>query len=474
MVTEFSGTGTGGATRLSLGLDVGEHLDRGADELLYTYTASNNGEVGPLHAYTLTDFDGQRWGRGEEPDELEPVGSRSLWPAPIPGDTSDLEVDITIENLGQDRLLLPEEPRQLSIEGDWAYDPDRDEVIGSGSTPLDYQVQIHQRQVGAADLESTQPGDVGDQHLRVPETGYQDQIAALTQEVVEEAGASTPYEQVVAVQDYLRHDPQFSYSVSVEPAQTTDAVWDFLGNGEGYCVQFATAMVMMVRTLDIPARLAVGFLPGDARQDGVVEVSGHRAHAWPQVHFAGAGWVRFEPTPAVRTGQSPEWTRQEAQDDVDPEPESTQEPSPSVTEPEELQAPHEEAAPEAEDEDPGSGEPLALGLALVILVIGVVLAAHWSRRRGATDEVEAHWRRVERLVAARAGVPWGEAATVRQVAEAAGLTGPAADSMRQLADAVEVHRYGPPGRRAPETEQVRQWSEEVLAGVREHKNQEGT
>ncbi|HLS13242.1 MAG TPA: DUF3488 and transglutaminase-like domain-containing protein [Beutenbergiaceae bacterium] len=334
MVTEFSGTGGGGATRLSLGLDVGEHLDRGADELLYTYTASDDEEIGPLHAYTLTDFDGKRWDRGEEPDEPEPVGTGSLWPAPVPGDTSDLEMDITIENLGQDRLLLPEDPRRLSIEGEWAYDPGRDEVIGSGSTPLDYQVQIHQRQVGAADLESAQPGDVRDEHLHLPETGYQDQIATLTQEVLDEAGASTPYEQVVAVQDYLRHDPQFHYSVSVEPAQTTDAVWDFLGSGEGYCVQFATAMVMMVRTLDIPARLAVGFLPGETREDGVVEVSGHRAHAWPQVHFAGTGWVRFEPTPAARTGQSPDWTREEAQDVADPEWEDTSEaphPPPSLT-----------------------------------------------------------------------------------------------------------------------------------------------
>src|SRR5699024_9124488 len=110
------------------------------------------------------------------------------------------------------------------------------------------------------------------QLLDVPDTGHQEQIAALTERIIASAGAQTPYEQAVAIQDHLRHDSHFTYDVEVDPARTSDAVWDFLGSGRGYCVQFATAMVVMARTQGIPARMAVGFLEGEEGADGEVEV----------------------------------------------------------------------------------------------------------------------------------------------------------------------------------------------------------
>src|SRR5689334_403525 len=64
---------------------------------------------------------------------------------------------------------------------------------------------------------------------------------------------------------------------------------------------------MMARTLDIPARVAVGFLPGESDRNGSFVVSGQRTHAWPELFFEGYGWVRFEPTPATQTGTPPRW-----------------------------------------------------------------------------------------------------------------------------------------------------------------------
>jgi type II secretory pathway pseudopilin PulG len=72
-------------------------------------------------------------------------------------------------------------------------------------------------------------------------------------------------------------------------------------------VQFASTMVMMARAKGIPARMALGFLPG-AQEEGLYTVRSSDAHAWPELWFPGAGWLRFEPTPAVRTGAAPIYT----------------------------------------------------------------------------------------------------------------------------------------------------------------------
>ena len=65
-------------------------------------------------------------------------------------------------------------------------------------------------------------------------------------------------------------------------------------------MQFASTMAVMARTLGIPARVAVGFAPGEKLAKGGYLVGAHDAHAWPELYFQGVGWVRFEPTPLDR------------------------------------------------------------------------------------------------------------------------------------------------------------------------------
>jgi hypothetical protein len=61
---------------------------------------------------------------------------------------------------------------------------------------------------------------------------------------------------------------------------------------------------MMARAQGIPARMAIGFLPGQLSGEQYV-VRASDAHAWPELYFQGYGWLRFEPTPGVRTGSPP-------------------------------------------------------------------------------------------------------------------------------------------------------------------------
>ena len=108
-----------------------------------------------------------------------------------------------------------------------------------------------------------------------------------------------------AIQKYLRADGGFSYSLKLPTTVTNasgqevrpDAITLFLRSKVGYCVQFATAMVMMAREAGIPARMAIGFLPGTADR-GTYTVRSSDAHAWPELFFDRIGWLRFEPTPS--------------------------------------------------------------------------------------------------------------------------------------------------------------------------------
>src|SRR5699024_6743856 len=96
-----------------------------------------------------------------------------------------------------------------------------------------------------------------------------------------------------------------------------------------------------------PSRLAVGYLPGTANEDGTVQISSDQAHAWPQVLFPEVGWVRFEPTPGVQSGQAPQWAP-EASEAADTGPASpASEPTEATASPSESAEPTAEPSPSA-------------------------------------------------------------------------------------------------------------------------------
>ncbi len=132
---------------------------------------------------------------------------------------------------------------------------------------------------------------------------YAGRVTALAGRLT--TGLPSPYDRAMAIQQYLRTEGGFSYSLALAPPARNssgkpagfDPLTNFLATKKGYCVQFATAMVMMSRAAGIPARIAIGFLPG-TRAKGVWSVLAADAHAWPELYLEGIGWTRFEPTPS--------------------------------------------------------------------------------------------------------------------------------------------------------------------------------
>jgi hypothetical protein len=106
-----------------------------------------------------------------------------------------------------------------------------------------------------------------------------------------------PYRKIVAIQNYLRQN--FQYSLEVPAGHSTNDLLDFLTRRKaGYCEQFAGSMAVLLRALGIPARVAVGFTQGRFDPtDQLWHVTTQNAHTWVQVPFPGIGWLSFEPTP---------------------------------------------------------------------------------------------------------------------------------------------------------------------------------
>ena len=173
-------------------------------------------------------------------------------------------------------------------------------ALGEGESYLQL-VQIStatEAELGAAGDEY--PQEVRDLYLDA--SGVTDRVASEAERVTE--GAENNYEKARALASFLRGDPSFSYSTKAGvPPSDEDWVEFFLFDPEfgrsGYCQYFATAMVMMARSVGLPARLAGGFAPGERQDDDTFLVREANAHAWAEIYFPGYGWEIFEATPSI-------------------------------------------------------------------------------------------------------------------------------------------------------------------------------
>lgn len=446
------GGDVGGPVRISSDLDLRADLGSRSGQVILTYTTAAP-DLGPLRVFTMTNFNGRSWSDPDSPaNDLVPVvPGEPLVPvgvdAPAPASAA---VRVTIARLQDVHLPITISPRSVTIGGRWEYDATRDQVIGRQTTSagLTYSMSASIPTWTSAELAAAgRGGDVPAEALDVPLTSRTAAVREVAQRVT--AGATTPYEQAVALQNYFRDTRNFTYDTTVAPVTSDDAVWDFLQEKRGYCVHFATAMTVMARMLGIPARIAVGFLPGQPTGT-TYTVTGKQTHAWPELYFAGAGWVRFEPTPAVQTGLAPAWTSPGTAPAASPSPSATADSAPVPTSSAPTTAPAAGAggATGSVSSWP-AGWPWIGGLVLLGSALGLVgLRRH--RRRTTIDPEEA-WASLRRRTSG-AGVQWTDASTpravvasvTRRVSELGGaLSDEELAALRSLAAAVEDLRYAP-------------------------------
>lgn len=427
--------------------------------------APDSRAVGPLRAFTLTEFDGRTWHLDQTDPALDDwEQSRLIGPGarageiPDPLDPQVVQVDVTIGDLEQNQLPISAFPRAVQVDGPWGYDPVKDEIVGRRATSagMRYTMQVLAPTLSGDDLRAAAVGAPpgGADYLELPQTQHLAEVQAFARQLT--ADASTPYERAMALQGYLRSPSNFTYDTQVPPARSGDAVWDFLQDRRGYCVQFATAMAVMARTLGIPTRVAVGFLPGDSRAvtgGNEYTVTGRQTHAWPEIYFEGYGWVRFEPTPATQTGLPPAWS--------DPLSNLS---GGAATAPGDIRdplagrdVPGLAPTPGTSGQDAGGGRGSWLPFALVVGALAAAAAITplvvRRMRRPVELTCEHAWHQVRRALDRQAAISWTDATTpraaVRTVQEkfvqrtGRPLDRTAVDALSLLASAVEQERYAP-------------------------------
>jgi hypothetical protein len=116
------------------------------------------------------------------------------------------------------------------------------------------------------------------------------------------AGATTELQAARDLEAWLT-SRKFRYSLTPQLPSSHWLLTFLTTQRRGYCQQFAWAFAILARLVGIPSRVVIGYTGGSPGPDGSWQVTTADAHAWPELYFAGEGWLRFEPTPSGPLGQ---------------------------------------------------------------------------------------------------------------------------------------------------------------------------
>ncbi|HEX2064619.1 MAG TPA: transglutaminaseTgpA domain-containing protein, partial [Acidimicrobiales bacterium] len=201
-----------------------------------------------------------------------------------------------------DRLYLPVDTVDTLSDGTIR----AREHLGKGTV---YSVVSRRRPVTATMLRRSPPSaprlppGFVDRYTQLPDVPAR--VRELAARVTAEA--PTTYDKVLALERWMADNTTYTLDIPPLP-EGADAVEQFLfADRKGFCEQIGTSLVVMLRSLGVPARLAVGYTPGKRNPfTGLYEVRARDAHAWAEVYFPGVGWQGFDPTASVPlSGEAP-------------------------------------------------------------------------------------------------------------------------------------------------------------------------
>jgi transglutaminase-like putative cysteine protease len=321
-------------------------------------------------------YTGRGWALSEERQEELPAGAIIA----LPPTEAQLEIEQTVHWIFDQRITrytlgMPRQFDQPTTAA-WRGLTDLARVQRADDESQQYRVTSRISTATEAQLRQTGVGETFNANVSpvilarytiLPDT-IPDRVHELAQEVA--GSQSTAYDQARALERFLR---QYPYSLDVElPPSDQDPVDFFLFDLQsGYCDYYSSAMAVMARSLGLPARIAVGFLPQPTDASGVQTVYQINGHSWTEIYFPEYGWIEFEPTAAF---PSPHDATTSA--DIDSGPAVEPEPPPVIPPPAPL-------------------EPTWLRLwrgwneilLVVALAVGYWLWRHWQQQLAGRDSV---------------------------------------------------------------------------------------
>ncbi len=320
----FGSGGSGSGVKVTNPItDMRRNLQRGKDIPLLDVT-TDDPHPSYLRIAVLTQFNGLEWTTGSRQIISSQIAD-GLVPEEqglsndVPRTSYNYSVQATSDF---DSSWLPTQFPVSDIEatGDWHWDvTTMDFIAGSGqptTAGATWTMTSSQPKLSSFSMTHSLQAP---QAIQTAYTGLPTTLPPLVSQLANKvtAGDTTRFQRAVDLQRWFRSTGHFRYSLKTTTGDGNSALTTFLAKGKGgrigYCEQFASAFAVMARSLQIPARVAVGFLQPSPGANGDWVYSAHDLHAWPELYFQGSGWVRFEPTPAIRATTTPVYTREAIQ-----------------------------------------------------------------------------------------------------------------------------------------------------------------
>jgi transglutaminase-like putative cysteine protease len=236
----------------------------------------------------LDHFDGFEW-RNTAPARrrIERVGDEFVL-APYKRSEA-IEQKIYLEPIDSDAVLGLAEIRGIRVDSFSA------QTDGGGAVLLSRKSSRRVNYAVYSMVRDRYPGTGGRRYLQLP--AGMNRIAELAGAVT--ADAHNEAEKSLLIERYLK--TSYSYSLQSSPPKGGNGpIEEFLFySKKGYCEHFATSMVLMLRSVGIPARVVNGYYGGEKNEyGGYIIVRQSDAHSWVEALIDGQ-WRRFDPTPSV-------------------------------------------------------------------------------------------------------------------------------------------------------------------------------
>ena len=215
------------------------------------------------------------------------------------------KLDVTVDpvNAKGSLMFAPSEPAIANIARTFVYGDDKGfssqmKAKDRAQAASRYTVTSYVSIATKEDLRkaAAPPPSIAERYLQLPST-VPPRVRALAGQIT--SGKGNAYDKAEALESYLRDHYKYSTVVKAPPSGRDPVDYFLFDLKEDFCEYFASSMVVMLRSVGVPARIVEGYTPGS--YDEITNryvVTERNAHAWVEVYFAGYGWIEFEPTPS--------------------------------------------------------------------------------------------------------------------------------------------------------------------------------
>ncbi len=257
-------------------------------------------------------YTGKGWEFAEEEIRRDPLNQGEKIPYSIVDTNKTIQYTDRIEvETAYSHVLLPTPMVDGSIHtaetDSFLYNPNARKVTSIDDDGKDLNVKDYEVTYSMPVYDLTRLRTITEDEMVIPDRSslqlppaFPERIKTLAEEITKDA--DNLYDKVKAVEDYFnRSEFVYDHEDIPYPEEDEDFVDHFLFETlRGYCDHFSTSMVVMLRSIGIPAKWAKGYTNGDFVKyvDGYTEyqVTNNNAHSWVEVYFPDIGWVPFEPT----------------------------------------------------------------------------------------------------------------------------------------------------------------------------------